>query len=133
MKILKVRTSEREQIKDITVLLQDLVTSSKVRSGLLAVHCPHTTAAVTINENADPDVKRDILYHLGKTIPRSPEFRHFEDNADAHIKSVLTGFSLVLFVEKGVLQLGRWQGVYFCEFDGPKDREIWVKLMEDRS
>ena len=128
MKTIKIHTSEREQIRDITTLIREGL-PPKAGSGLLAVYCPHTTAAVTINENADPDVKRDLLYHLKKTIPQSPEFKHFEDNADAHIKSVLTGFSLLLIVEKGGIQLGRWQGVYFCEFDGPKDREIWVKFI----
>jgi secondary thiamine-phosphate synthase enzyme len=129
MKTIKIRTTEREQIRDITSLLKEWVAKSNVPSGLLAVYCPHTTAAISINENADPDVKRDILYHLKKTIPQSPEFKHFEDNADAHIKSVLTGFSLILMVEQGEIQLGRWQGVYFLEFDGPKEREIWVKLI----
>ncbi len=131
MKCLKVRTSEREQIRDVTGLVQEWLEKSLFQSGLLALYCPHTTAAITLNENTDPDVKRDILYHLKKTIPQTSEFKHFEDNADAHIKSVLTGFSLVLFVEKGVLQLGRWQAVYFCEFDGPKEREMWAKFIPD--
>ncbi len=131
MKTLKIQTSEREQIRDITSPIRDWVAKSGHESGLLAVYCPHTTAAVTINENADPDVKRDILYHLKKTIPQSPEFKHFEDNADAHIKSVLTGFSLILIVEKGEIQLGRWQGIYLCEFDGPKEREVWLKFLPD--
>lgn len=131
MKTLKIKTSEREQIRDVTSIIQDWVAKSSYESGLLALYCPHTTAAITLNENTDPDVKRDILFHLKKTIPQSPEFKHFEDNADAHIKSVLTGFSLVLFVEKGAIQLGRWQAVYFCEFDGPKEREIWVKFIPD--
>lgn len=131
MKIIKIGTSHREQILDITRPIQDFVGKSGFGSGLLAVFCPHTTAAVSINENADPDVKRDILFHLKKTIPQSPEFKHFEDNADAHIKSVLTGFSLVLIIEKGTIQLGRWQGIYFCEFDGPKEREIWLKWIAE--
>ena len=131
MKTLKIQTSEREQIRDITSLVRDWVAKDGHESGLLALYCPHTTAALTINENTDPDVKRDILFHLRKTIPQSPEFKHFEDNADAHIKSVLTGFSLVLMVEKGELQLGRWQAVYFCEFDGPKQREVWLKFIPD--
>jgi secondary thiamine-phosphate synthase enzyme len=131
MKAFKISTSEREQIRDVTSVLRDWVSESGFSSGLLALYCPHTTAALTLNENADPDVKRDILHHLKKTVPRSPEFRHFEDNADAHIKSILTGFSCVLMVEKGRMLLGRWQGVYFCEFDGPKDRELWAKFMPD--
>lgn len=131
MKTVKIHTDQREQILDITRPVQEFVEKSGLQSGLLAVFCPHTTAAVSINENADPDVKRDILHHLKKTIPQSPEFKHFEDNADAHIKSVLTGFSLVLIVEKGTIRLGRWQGIYFCEFDGPKEREIWLKWIPE--
>lgn len=131
MKKIKIQTSQREQILDITPQVRDFVAQGSFESGALALFCPHTTAAISINENADPDVKRDILYHLKKTIPQSPEFRHFEDNADAHIKSVLTGFSLILIVEKGEIQLGRWQGVYFFEFDGPKEREVWVKGLPD--
>lgn len=131
MKTVKIHTGQREQILDITCQVQEFVEKNGFQSGLLAVFCPHTTAAVSINENADPDVKRDILYHLKKTIPQSPEFKHFEDNADAHIKSVLTGFSLVLIIEKGTIQLGRWQGIYFCEFDGPKEREIWLKWIAE--
>lgn len=132
MKSIKIQTSQREQIRDITSLVREWVSKSACESGLLAIFCPHTTAAVTLNENTDPDVKRDILFHLKKTIPQSPEFKHFEDNADAHIKSVLTGFSLVLIVEKREIQLGRWQAVYFCEFDGPKEREVWLKLIADK-
>lgn len=131
MEVLKIQTERRDQILDITGQIQGFIQKNRCKSGLLAVFCPHTTAAVSINENADPDVKRDILYHLKKTIPQSPEFKHFEDNADAHIKSVLTGFSLVLIVEKGGLCLGRWQGIYFCEFDGPKEREIWLKWLPE--
>jgi len=131
MKTIKIQTDQREQIVDITRQVRQAVEKSGLQSGLLAVFCPHTTAAVSINENADPDVKRDILYHLKKTIPQSTEFKHFEDNADAHIKSVLTGFSLVLILEKGEIRLGRWQGIYFCEFDGPKEREIWLKWLPE--
>ncbi|HVZ81094.1 MAG TPA: secondary thiamine-phosphate synthase enzyme YjbQ [bacterium] len=129
MKIIKIRTHQRDEIQDITPLLQDFVTKSGQESGLLSVFCPHTTAAVSVNENADPDVKRDILYHLKKSIPQSPEFKHNEDNADAHIKSVLTGVTQMLIVEKGRICLGIWQGVYFLEFDGPREREVWLKLL----
>ncbi len=132
MKVIPIHTDQREQILDITAPIRNLVAQGAFSSGVLFLFCPHTTAAITINENADPDVKRDILYHLKKAIPQSPDFKHFEDNADAHIKSVLTGFSLVLIVENGKIQLGRWQGIYFCEFDGPKDREVWVKAVPDQ-
>lgn len=114
---------------DITPQVKDFVAQSGHKSGLVAVYCPHTTAAVSVNENDDPDVKGDLLYHLKKTIPQSPEFKHYEHNADAHIKAVLTGLSQVFIVEEGKLQLGRWQGVYFLEFDGPRDREVWLKFI----
>lgn len=129
MKTLKIQTHQRDEILDITPQLQDLAAKSGLASGLMAVFCPHTTAGISVNENADPDVKRDILYHLKKTIPQSPEFKHNENNADAHIKSVLTGVTQMLIVEKGRICLGIWQGVYFLEFDGPRQREIWVKLI----
>ncbi len=106
-----------------------MISKQKSDSGLVAVYCPHTTAAVSVNENADPDVKRDLLFHLRKSIPQSAEFRHSEDNADAHIKAVLTGLSQVLLVENGEIQLGTWQGIYFCEFDGPRNREVWLKFI----
>ena len=124
-------TQQREQILDITRQVAQFVSKQKHSSGLVAVYCPHTTAAVSINENADPDVKRDLLFHLKKSIPRSPEFQHSEDNADAHIKAVLTGLSQVLLVENGQIQLGTWQGIYFCEFDGPRNREVWLKFIAE--
>lgn len=129
MKTIKVHSSQREQVLDITPQVKDFVAQSGHKSGLVAVYCPHTTAAVSVNENDDPDVKGDLLYHLKKTIPQSSEFKHYEHNADAHIKAVLTGLSQVFIVEEGKLQLGRWQGVYFLEFDGPRDREVWLKFI----
>jgi secondary thiamine-phosphate synthase enzyme len=129
MEILRLETHQREQILDITKEVTQYVSRQKAASGLVAVYCPHTTAAVSINENADPDVKRDLLFHLGKAIPRSAEFHHSEDNADAHIKAVLTGLSLVVLVEGGNPLLGTWQGIYFCEFDGPRNREVWLKFI----
>ena len=129
MKIIKVRSTQREQVLDITPQVRDFVEKNGQESGLVAVYCPHTTAAVSVNENADPDVKRDLLYQLKKTVPQSPEFHHSEDNADAHIKAVLTGLSQVFMVEDGQLQLGYWQGIYFLEFDGPREREVWVKFI----
>ncbi|HVM31531.1 MAG TPA: secondary thiamine-phosphate synthase enzyme YjbQ [bacterium] len=129
MQKIKVRSTQREQVLDITAQVRDFVAQTGSPSGLVAVYCPHTTAAVSVNENADPDVKRDLLYHLKKTIPQSPEFRHNEDNADAHIKAVLTGLSQVFLVEEGRLELGYWQGIYFLEFDGPREREVWLKFI----
>lgn len=129
MEKLRLETRQREEILDITGLVEQFISKQKSDSGLVAVYCPHTTAAVSVNENADPDVKRDLLFHLRKSIPQSAEFRHSEDNADAHIKAVLTGLSQVLLVENGEIQLGTWQGIYFCEFDGPRNREVWLKFI----
>ena len=129
MKTIRVSSSQREQVLDITPQVEDFVSKIGHKSGLLVVYCPHTTAAVSVNENADPDVKHDLIYQLKKTIPRSPEFQHSEGNADAHIKAVLAGLSQVFIVEDGRLQLGTWQGVYFLEFDGPREREVWLKFI----
>ncbi len=129
MKVIKIHSSKREQVLDITPQVKEFAAQNGQKSGLIAVYCPHTTAAVTVNENADPDVKTDLLYHLKKTIPQSPEFQHSEDNSDAHIKAVLSGLSQVFIVEEGKLMLGQWQGVYFLEFDGPREREVWLKFI----
>jgi secondary thiamine-phosphate synthase enzyme len=129
MHVLKVKTTQRNQILDITRSLQALLEKEKFRDGLAVVHCPHTTAALTVNENADPDVKSDMLGHLSKMIPRDPAFAHSEANADSHIKATLVGISQTFLVEDGWLLLGTWQGLYFMEFDGPRDREVWVKLI----
>ena len=124
-----VRSTEREQILDITPQVRAFVATAGPTSGLLAVYCPHTTAAVSVNENADPDVKTDMVRFMRKLVPQSREFKHAEDNSDAHIKGVLAGFSQVFLVEDGKLLLGRWQEIYLMEFDGPREREIWLKLI----
>src|SRR5688572_12004237 len=129
MATIQVRSTRREEIIDITGQVQKVVASSGHRSGLVAVYCPHTTAGISVNENADPDVKSDMVKFLGKLIPESNEFRHAEGNEDAHIKAVLVGFSQVLIVEDGRLQLGEWQQVWFMEFDGPRERDVWLKLI----
>jgi secondary thiamine-phosphate synthase enzyme len=129
MTSIRVRSQHREEIIDITAQVQKAVAKSGHRSGLVAVYCPHTTAAISVNENADPDVKSDMVKFLGKLIPVSKEFRHAEGNEDAHIKAVLAGFSQVLLVEEGALLLGEWQEVWFMEFDGPREREVWVKVI----
>jgi len=130
MHILKIQTTQRNQVLDLTPNLQDLLTQQGFRDGLAVVHCPHTTAGLSVNENADPDVKSDMLGHLSKLVPRSTEFRHDEDNADSHIKATLVGLSQTFLVEKGRLLLGTWQGLYFMEFDGPRHREVWVKFLK---
>jgi len=131
MHTFSVRTTERDQIIDITPQVAGLVRQAGMQSGLAVVYVPHTTAGVAIIENADPDVKRDILMRLDEVFPWThPKYRHVEGNSAAHLKAVLTGSSHTIIVENGRLQLGRWQGIYFCEFDGPRDRKFYVKLIE---
>jgi secondary thiamine-phosphate synthase enzyme len=128
---LTLRTGNRTELLDITDSLTKLVRGSKVRSGLLTVFVPHTTAAVTINENADPSVQQDILQELNRLIPFQGPYRHTEGNSAAHVKSSLVNPSQVILIEDGKLALGTWQGVYFCEFDGPRTRKIWIKIIPD--
>ncbi len=126
-----IRTKSRTELIDITERLSDLLQSSKIEDGLLVVFVPHTTAAVTINENADPSVQQDILSELNRLVPFSGPYQHTEGNSAAHIKCTLLGPSQTLFVQGGRLALGTWQGVYFCEFDGPRSRKLWVKIIPD--
>ena len=128
---LTLRTGNRTELLDVTDSLAKLVRDSKVRSGLLTVFIPHTTAAVTINENADPSVQQDILQELNRLIPFQGPYRHTEGNSAAHVKSSLVNPSQVILIEDGKLALGTWQGVYFCEFDGPRTRKIWIKIIPD--
>jgi len=130
IKQMGVKTSSRVDLVDITHLVQKAVSEAKVESGLCTIYVPHTTAAVTINENADPSVRSDIIEELNKVIPFDDNYSHLEGNAAAHIKSTLTGCSETLLVEGGSLVLGTWQGIYFCEFDGPRSRTVMVKLIE---
>lgn len=119
----------KEGFYDITRTVAESVGKSGVEEGLCVIHCPHTTAAITVNENADPDVQRDMLLGLAKSYPDRPEFRHMEGNSAAHLKSSALGCTQTLVVEGGRLLLGTWQGVYFCEFDGPRSRRFSVKVM----
>lgn len=132
MTTIRVRSRRREEIIDITAQVQDAVATSGHRAGLVAVYCPHTTAGISVNENADPDVKSDMVKFLGKLVPVSKDFRHAEGNEDAHIKAVLAGMSQVLIVEDGRVQLGEWQQVWFMEFDGPRDRDVWLKIIPEK-
>lgn len=126
-----VTTSKRSEIVDITPLVARIVASQQVSSGMVVVYVPHTTAGVTINENADPDVKHDFLRKLDELIPkREGYYRHGEGNSDSHVKTSLVGNSATVLIEDGQLVLGTWQGVYFCEFDGPRKREVVVKVIE---
>ena len=125
---LTVETHAREEMIEITSQVQRLVTVGNETSGVVVCYVPHTTAAVTINENADPDVTRDIIHKLHKEIPKQDGYHHGEGNSDAHVKSSLVGASeLVLFEDKRLV-LGRWQAIYFCEFDGPRQRRLIVRV-----
>jgi len=126
----QVKTGQREEFVDITGVVRDFVAKSGIDEGIVFLYVPHTTAAVTINENADPDVKRDILYKLNKEIPQSDGYHHGEGNSDAHVKSSLVGPSLQLIITGGNVLLGTWQGIYFCDFDGPRTRKLYLKAVE---
>lgn len=123
-----ISTSRRSEFIDITDEVQELITSSGVKSGICHVYTPHTTAGIIINEHADPDVIHDISKTLGTLIPWSDGYDHSEGNSAAHIKASLTGTSQTIFIENGRLKLGTWQGIFFGEFDGPRRREVWVKI-----
>ncbi|MDD5655658.1 MAG: secondary thiamine-phosphate synthase enzyme YjbQ [Elusimicrobia bacterium] len=131
MKELHLKTTRRVELVDVTSRLQDYLDEAKARSGTLTVFVPHTTAGVTVNENADPDVRADIESFVSRLIPREAGFSHGEGNSDAHIKSSLFSPSLTLIVEDGRLALGVWQAVYFAEFDGPRPRKLWLKYAPD--
>ncbi|HPM77168.1 MAG TPA: secondary thiamine-phosphate synthase enzyme YjbQ [bacterium] len=128
---LDVSTAAREQLIDITTRVQQALTTMGARDGMITVFVPHTTAGVTINENADPDVVHDILLALDKAVPAQSRFRHGEGNSTAHVKSSLVGSSLQALVQNGRLVLGTWQGIYFCEFDGPRNRQLLVQATID--
>jgi secondary thiamine-phosphate synthase enzyme len=125
---LTVVTSQHAQFVEITGEVQRVVDESKIRDGVCTVFVPHTTAGITINENADPDVVRDMLYALDKAVPwKDAQYRHGEGNTAAHVKSSMMGHSVNVFVRAGRLQFGTWQGIYLCEFDGPRTRKVWVR------
>ena len=126
-----IKTSSRIEFQDITPRVQELVASSGVENGVCYILVPHTTAGVTVNEHADPSVVEDIAARLEVMVPRHSDYRHLEGNADAHIKASLVGNSEVLFVDGGRLVLGTWQGIFFCEFDGPRNRTVLVKILPD--
>ena len=130
--ILSVKSQKRTQLIDITSDINNLIKNSGIDQGLCMVFVPHTTAAVTINESADPSVKSDILMILNQIIPWKADYRHLEGNSPAHIKSTLVGSSELIAIENGRLVLGTWQGVFFCEFDGPRNRKVNVRITEQR-
>lgn len=132
MEKISLRTNKRNEIIDITKGVKSLVENSRVQNGICVVFCTHTTAGITINENHDPSVKTDILYSLEKISPIYKEFRHSEGNSDAHVKASLMGSSLNMVIKDNKLVLGQWQGIFFCEFDGPRNRELCVEFVSSK-
>lgn len=133
METFEVRTAQRDHFVEITERVQQAVQSAGVASGMVIVYVPHTTAGITINENADPDVVHDILLTLRKLIPKDiPGYRHAEGNSDSHVKASLMGASAHILIEEGQLILGTWQGVYLCEFDGPRNRTVHMQVLGNR-
>jgi secondary thiamine-phosphate synthase enzyme len=128
MEILTIQTHKKEELIDITYQVMETVNSSGTETGICCVYVPHTTAGVTINENADPSVKSDILMAMRKIVPESIPYTHSEGNSPAHVKSTLVGSSLFLIIENGNLALGTWQGIIFCEFDGPRSRKLFIHI-----
>ena len=122
--------TEKEGFYNITSYVRRALIESRIESGIALVYCPHTTAGITINENADPDVVTDLLYALDKTFPDRPQFRHAEGNSAAHLKSSCIGASVSVIIDDGRLVLGTWQGIYFTEFDGPRARTFYVKILK---
>ena len=129
---MNIRTRSRIDFQDISRQIQDAVQTSGIKDGVCHLFVPHTTAAITINENADPSVAEDITAQLEALIPQHSNYRHLEGNAPAHIKASLIGNSLALLVENGRLVLGTWQGIFFCEFDGPRNRTMLLKITPDQ-
>ena len=128
MRDFSVKTHSKNELIDITTEVQAVVADEKAVSGICVVHVPHTTAGLTINENADPSVQRDILAGLRRLVPENGDYTHAEGNSDAHIKATLVGSSVTVPIEDGRLQLGTWQGIFFCEFDGPRQRRVWIQI-----
>jgi secondary thiamine-phosphate synthase enzyme len=129
MEKISIKTGSRIELVDITAKIQAAVAKSRIKEGVCFIFCPHTTAGLTINENADPSVQRDILNALNRLVPAGAGYTHSEGNADSHIKSSIFGSSLTIFIEDGQLAFGTWQGIYFCEGDGPRSREAWIKIL----
>ncbi len=128
MEEFRISTSSRTELIDITSQVAAAVNSTGMQDGIVTVYCPHTTGGITINEGADPMVKRDILHVLNSVIPWDYDYRHMEGNSPAHIKTLLTGSSVQVIVTGGRLRLGTWQKIFFCEYDGPRKRKIWIQV-----
>jgi secondary thiamine-phosphate synthase enzyme len=131
MHTLQIKTDRRTQLVDITQQVQSAVTRAATKTGICHLYVPHTTAAVTVNEHADPDVATDVEGIFDRLIPLRGPYKHGEGNSDSHMKAILVGATQMVFIESGRLVLGRWQGIFFCEFDGPRDRKLYVKIAPD--
>jgi len=128
----RIKTTRPQEFIDITKLINEEIKNQNIQEGIAVVFVPHTTAGVTINENTDPDVVEDILSSLNKVFPVNGNYRHYEGNSHAHIKASIMGSSCTIIIEGGRLKLGTWQGVYFCEFDGPRDRKVYIKVISSK-
>jgi secondary thiamine-phosphate synthase enzyme len=132
MQSIRVKTRRRTELVDITVEVQRVVSAAGVRVGTCFLYVPHTTAGIVINEHADPDVASDAEGIFDRLVPKAGPYRHAEENSDSHVKSMMTGATQFVFVEEGKLALGRWQGIFLAEFDGPRERTLYVKVLPDR-
>jgi len=124
-----ISSSKRIEMIDITARVQEIVSNSKIKDGIIFLFVPHTTAGITINENADASVQKDIINKLNQIVPENDDYLHKEDNSDSHIKTSLFSNENFIFIENGKLKLGTWQGIYFCEFDGPRKRKVFYKII----
>ncbi|GAQ94562.1 secondary thiamine-phosphate synthase enzyme [Thermodesulfovibrio aggregans] len=131
IKTLTVKTSSREEFVDITDEVERAVRDREIKNGVCYLYVPHTTAGITINEGADPSVKKDIINALKKIAPYAAGYLHMEGNADSHIKTTIVGSSAIVFIENGTLVLGQWQSIFFCEFDGPRTRKVYLKIIKE--
>jgi secondary thiamine-phosphate synthase enzyme len=131
MNTLQIKTNQKEEFTDLTSKIQDSVQSIGIKNGICVVYVPHTTAGVTINENADPSVKKDFLMTLKKIVPDSLSYTHAEGNSPSHIKAGLVGSSVEVIIQNRRLALGTWQGIFFCEFDGPRQRQIYLQILNE--
>jgi len=131
MEKITVQTRKRNDFIEITDKIESIVKSKNIKSGICFIFVPHTTCGLTINENADFSVRRDIIDKLSELVPENGNYTHTEGNSDSHIKSSLIGQSLIIFIENNSLKLGTWQGIFLCEFDGPRTREIWIKIIQE--
>ncbi len=130
LKKIEISTSKRIEFLDITLIVSNIVSESNIKDGICLVYVPHTTCGLTINEHADPSVVSDIINHLSKLVPHNSDYKHLEGNSDAHIKASIFGSSLSVIISNGKLLLGTWQGIFLCEFDGPRKRNVYIKILE---